>query len=97
MIQEKWKYIGANEKMRIVNGTALTFAAIILYFVAFIISLTIHYEIVSAGATMLGAGLAYFGIMSFVKNQMTHFETTIDERVKKLENKDINNTKDEQL
>ena len=94
MIHEKWRYIGANEKMRIVNGTALTFAAIILYFVAFIVSLTIHYEIISAGATMLGAALAYFGIMSFVRNQMTHFETSIDERVKKIENK-TNDTKDE--
>jgi hypothetical protein len=62
--------------------------------VAFIVSLTIHYEIISAGATMLGAALAYFGIMSFVRNQMTHFETSIDERVKQIENK-TNDTKDE--
>ena len=90
-MNEKWKEIGAKEKMQIVNGTALTFAAIILYFVAFIVSLTIHYPIVSAGATMLGAALAYFGIMAFVKTQMTHFETSIDERVKKLENKEEKN------
>ena len=78
--------------MQIVNGTALVFAAIILYFLAFIATLTIGYQIVSAGATLLGSGLAFFGITAFVRNQMTHFETAIENKVDKkiqtLENKE---------
>lgn len=81
-----WKEISIREKMQIINGTALTFAAIILYFLAFIITLTIQYPIVSAGAALLASALAYFGITAFVKDQMIHFETTIDERLKKIEN-----------
>lgn len=85
MIHEKWRQIGAREKMQIVNGTALVFAAIVLYFLAFIASFTIEYPIVSAGATMLAAALAFFGITAFVKNQMTHFETNIDEKIRQFE------------
>ena len=84
-MKNSWKDIGIREKMQIINGTALTFAAIVLYFLAFIITLTIQYPIVSAGAALLASALAYFGITAFVKDQMLHFETTIDERLKKIE------------
>jgi len=84
----KWKEIGIREKMQIVNGTALTFAAIILYFVAFIVTLTIHYPIISAGIAFLGAGLAYFGITAFVKGEMISFKTSIDDRIQAIEEKE---------
>jgi hypothetical protein len=71
--------------MQILNGTALVFSAIVLYFLAFIITLSIGYEIISAGATLLGTGLAFFGITSFVKNQMVQFETKVDNKIKRLE------------
>jgi hypothetical protein len=87
MIHGKWKEIGIREKMQIINGTALTFAAIVLYFLAFIMTLTIHYPIVSAGAAFLASGLAYFGITAFVKDQMLNFETSMERRLKKLEEK----------
>lgn len=72
--------------MQIVNGTALIFSAIVLYFVAFIVTLTIQIQVVSAGATLLATGLAFFGITSFVKNQLIDFEATVNKRMKKLEN-----------
>lgn len=84
----KWNEIGIREKMQIVNGTALTFAAIVLYFVAFIVTLTIHYPIISAGIAFLGAGLAYFGITAFVKGEMISFKTTIDDRIQAIEDKE---------
>lgn len=87
-MHEKWKEIGIKEKMQIVNGTALVFASIALYFFAFFWTLTVGYPIVSAGATMLGAALAFFGIMAFVKNQMIQFETTLDEKIKRIEEKE---------
>lgn len=87
-MHEKWKEIGIKEKMQIVNGTALVFASIALYFFAFFWTLTVGYPIVSAGATMLGAALAFFGIMAFVKNQMIQFETSLDEKIKRLEEKE---------
>jgi hypothetical protein len=87
-LNEKWHEIGIKEKMQIVNGTSLTFAAIALYFLAFFLTYTVGYPVVSAGATMLGAALAFFGIMAFVKSQMIHFETSVDEKIKQLENKE---------
>ena len=68
MENEKWKNISIKEKWQIINGTILVFSAIILYFLAFIITLSIGFEVVSAGATLLATGLAFFGITSFVKN-----------------------------
>ena len=86
MINNTWKEICVREKFQIINGTLLVLSAIILYFLAFIITLSIGFDIISAGATLLGTGLAFFGISTFVKNQMVHFETSINEKLKKLEN-----------
>lgn len=84
-MKESWKDISIREKWQIINGTSLVFAAIVLYFVAFIITLSIGFEIISAGATLLGSGLAFFGITAFVKNQMVDFETRVDRKIKRLE------------
>lgn len=81
--KETWKSISIREKMQIVNGTALIGAAIVLYFLAFILTMTIELEVVSAGATLLATGLAFFGINGYIKNQMLHFETTINEKINK--------------
>lgn len=85
MTNTTWKDTGIREKMQIINGTVLVFSAIILYFVAFIITLSIGFEVVSAGATLLATGLAFFGITSFVKNQMVDFEARVNDKIKKME------------
>ena len=85
MTNHTWKEIGIREKMQLFNGTVLVLSAIILYFVAFIITLSIGFEIVSAGTTLLATGLAFFGITSFVKNQMVDFETRMNDKIKKME------------
>lgn len=85
MENQHWKDISVREKMQIINGTALVAAAIILYFIAFIMTLTIGFEVVSAGATLLATGLAFFGITSFVKNQMVEFEAKVDKKIKNIE------------
>lgn len=86
MANKSWAEIGVREKFQIVNGTVLIFSAIILYFLAFLITLSIGFDVVSAGATLLATGLAFFGISTFVKNQLVNFETNINEKLKKLEN-----------
>lgn len=83
-----WKDTPVKEKLEIINGTVLVAAAIVLYFVAFIVSLTIDLQVVSAGATLLATGLAFFGITAFVKNQLIDFEATVNKRMKKLENEE---------
>ena len=83
---KRWGDTPIRERMQIINGTALIFSAIVLYFVAFIVTLTIQIQVVSAGATLLATGLAFFGITSFVKNQLIDFEATVNKRMKKLEN-----------
>ena len=85
MENEKWKNISVKEKWQIINGTILVFSAIILYFLAFIITLSIGFEVVSAGATLLATGLAFFGITSFVKNQMVDFETKMNKKLREIE------------
>lgn len=89
MTNNKWRDIGVREKFQILNGTVLVFSAIILYFVAFIITLSIGFEVVSAGATLLATGLAFFGITSFVKNQMVDFEARVNDKIKKMEDNEV--------
>ena len=85
MKTEGWKDISIREKMQIVNGTMLIISAIILYFVAFILTMTIGMEIVSAGATLLATGLAFFGITGYIKNQMIHFEGKVEKQINEFE------------
>ena len=80
-----WRDTPIKEKFQIMNGTVLVFAAIVLYFVAFIVSMTIHMEIITAGATLLASALAFFGLNSFVKNQMIDFEARVNRKIKRLE------------
>ena len=93
MNKETWHDISVREKMQIINGTALIFAAIVLYFVAFILTMTIGMEVVSAGATLLATGLAFFGITGYIKNQMIDFETKVNKRLREYE--DENNRRPE--
>ena len=82
---ETWKDISVKEKWQIINGTVCVFAAIALYFVAFLVTLSIGFDIISGGATLLATGLAFFGITSYIKNQMMEFETKVNKRMKQLE------------
>lgn len=91
MKAEGWKDISIREKMQIVNGTMLIVAAIILYFVAFILTMTIGMEIVSAGATLLATGLAFFGITGYIKNQMIHFEGRVEKQINEFEKRQREN------
>lgn len=78
--------ITLKEKWQIVNGTVLVISAILLYFLSFILTLTIGFDVVTAGSTMLATGLAFFGLSSFVKNQLIDFQANIENRIKKIEN-----------
>lgn len=86
-MKETWGDLSIKDKMQLVNGTVLIFAAIILYFLAFLLTMTIGLEIVSAGATLLATGLAFFGITSFVKNQMISFEQKMEHQFREYEKK----------
>jgi hypothetical protein len=66
----------------------LIIAAIALYFISFLITLSIGFDVVSAGATLLATGLALFGITGFVKNSMMEFETKIEKKLRKMEDID---------
>ena len=83
MERESWKTISIKEKFQIINGTLLIVSAIILYFLSFIITLTIGMGVISAGATLLATGLAFFGITGYIKSQMLDFQTKMREKVDK--------------
>lgn len=82
---EKWKDISVKDKWQIINGTSLVVSAIILYFLSFSLTLAIGFDVISASSTMLATGLAFFGITSYIKNQMVNFETKVNEKMKQLE------------
>lgn len=84
-MENNWKDISVKEKWQIINGTVLVFAAIILYFISFFITLEIGYNIIAAGSTLLATGLAFFGITSYIKNQMVEFRAEVDKKLKRLE------------
>ena len=86
MTNNTWKEICVREKFQIINGTLLIFSAIILYFLAFLLTLSIGFDIISACSTLLATGLAFFGISTFVKNQLVNFEAHINDKLRKLEN-----------
>ena len=77
--------------MQIVNGTLLIISAIALYFLAFAITLSIGFDVISAGATMLATGLAFFGITSYVKNQLIDFEAKMEKRLDRMSKGEVNN------
>lgn len=77
--------------MQIVNGTLLIISAIALYFLAFAITLSIGFDVISAGATMLATGLAFFGITAYVKNQLIDFETKMEKRLDRMSKGEENN------
>lgn len=85
MEKETWRNVSIREKWQIINGTVLIFAAIILYFVAFALTLTIGMGVVSACSSMLATGLAFFGITGYIKNQMINFEAQVNKRMKEIE------------
>lgn len=80
-----WRETPIKERFQLINGTVLISAAIVLYFVAFALTMTIGFDIVTAGTSLLATGLSLFGITSLVKNQMMEFETKMNRRMKKLE------------
>ena len=85
MDNHSWKEISIKEKMQIINGTVLVSAAIILYFLAFAITLEIGYNVIAAGTTLLATGLAFFGITSYIKNQLFEMKTEVELKMKQLE------------
>lgn len=86
--RQTWKSLHPREKWQIINATVLVMAAIILYFVAFVVTLTVGMGVVSAGGSMLATALALFGISGFVKNQMIEFETRIDNKMKEYDERE---------
>ena len=84
-MKDSWKEISIREKMQIINGTSLVFAAIALYFLSFLLTLTIGFDVISAASTMLATGLAFFGITSYIKSQLIQFEAKVNRKMKELE------------
>ena len=61
-MSEKWQDISVKDKFRLVQSFILFTAAIILYFLCFIVTSTIGMGIVSAGLTLLATGAALIGV-----------------------------------
>ena len=82
---EGWNDISIKDKMQIINGTLCVIGAIALYFIGFLVMLIGNMPLVSAGATLLAAGLAFFGIASYFKHKMSDFESEVGRRMNRLE------------
>lgn len=93
---DNWKDISVKEKMQIINGSILVYSAIILYFISFVITLEIGYNIIAAGSTLLATGLAFFGITSYIKNQMIEFQAKVAEKLERMEKMEENRKKEKE-
>lgn len=93
---DNWKDISVKEKMQIINGSILVYSAIILYFISFIITLEIGYNIIAAGSTLLATGLAFFGITSYIKNQIIEFQAKVTEKLERMEKMEENRKKEKE-
>ena len=82
--KDSWASIGAREKMCIINGTAAIISAIILYFTSFLWLAKIGLDIISAGATLMGCGLAFFGLKSFIKSELIEFRTEVENKINSM-------------
>ena len=82
--KDSWKEIGAREKMCIINGTLLIISAICLYFISFLWLSAIGLDIISAGATLMGCGLAFFGLKSFIKSELIEFKTEVENKINSM-------------
>ena len=85
MEKQNWRNISVKEKFQIVNGTMLVISAIVLYFISFAITLEIGYNIIAAGGTLLATGLAFFGITSYIKNQLIEMQTEVNRKLEKID------------
>lgn len=79
-----WKNITAKEKMCIINGTLLIISAVCLYFISFLWLSAIGLDIISAGATLMGCGLAFFGLKSFIKSELIEFKTEVENKINSI-------------
>lgn len=84
--RDSWESIGAREKMCIINGTLLIISAICLYFISFLWLSAIGLDIISAGATLMGCGLAFFGLKSFIKSELIEFKTEVENKINSMTN-----------
>jgi hypothetical protein len=86
-MKERWKDISVKDKFQLINGTVCVMSSIVLYFIAFLITLTGTWQLVSGGAFLLGTGLAFFGITAYVRTQMAEIEIKVDKELRKIERK----------
>lgn len=81
---DSWNNIGIRAKMCIINGTLLVMSAVCLYFISFLWLSAIGLDIISAGATLMGCGLAFFGLKSFIKSELIEFKTEVENKINNI-------------
>ena len=84
--KDSWNNIGIRAKMCIINGTFLAMSAVCLYFISFLWLSAIGLDIISAGATLMGCGLAFFGLKSFIKSELIEFRTEVENKINSMTN-----------
>ena len=84
--RDSWNNIGIRAKMCIINGTFLVMSAVCLYFISFLWLSAIGLDIISAGATLMGCGLAFFGLKSFIKSELIEFKTEVENKINSMTN-----------
>lgn len=86
-MKEGWNDISVKDKFQLINGTMCVVAAIILYFIAFLITFSGDMTVVSAGAFLLGTGLAFFGITAYLRTQLAEINIRVNKELEKIDSK----------
>lgn len=84
----KWKELGASDKFKLSIAGILVLASILLGFISFLILLEIPTSVIGLDGLWLSTALAVLGITSYFHNELSHFQTEVKERLKKIDDKE---------
>lgn len=80
-----WKELGVSDKVKLSIAGILVLSSIVLGFVSFILLLEIPTSVIGLDGLWLSTALAVLGITSYFHNELSHFQTEVKTRLKKIE------------
>lgn len=81
----KWKDLGAADKLKLSLSAGLVVASIVLGFISFILLYEIPGSVIGLDGLWLSTALAVMGISSHFKNELVKFQSEVNSRLNKLD------------
>lgn len=84
----KWKDLGAADKLKLSLSAGLVVASIVLGFISFILLFEIPGSVIGLDGLWLSTALAVMGISSHFNNELVKFKSEVRSRLNKLDEDD---------